>query len=1002
MRRLFIVILILFSTVLQAQQVPIFFTYENDGDTFNVCDGFIFDSGGQGGPGYSNFEYITITICPDTISEGDNDLYITTTFNVFELDETNTGTTENPDLDAMTVYNGPNIDSPTYGTYYGDELQNVAIAANNMNESGCLTFVFRANGSGTGTFTGNAVCAQPCDPPMVDAFIVDGDAPDSISVCVGTSVTFDGSASTGSDGFGISEYNWNFADGNVELSSGPIVSHVFTAPGEYPVLLTVIDDNESNACTSLNVVPLNVYVSNYPTYDQFPSDMTICIGEVVDLVGIYDFGVYDSTWTGFPQNFPINGCLPDTLLGVAQSFPFTYTEFDPSAVISSVDDVGDICVNMEHSYMGDLVIQLSCPNGTTITLQAQGGGGTQIGVPHQADSVDCPNGIGIGEGWDYCWNASAEQTWTEWVNSQIGFGFTLPEGTYAPYDPMSELIGCPLIGTWQLTVIDNWAADDGQIFEFGVGFAKSFYQENVQFTNTIGEDADSSSWDLSGPYIISNTVDLNHIIIHPETIGSYEYDYWVVNDFGCEFDTTVTVDVIEGPEITAGPDLISCSDLVQLEGSLVGVSAPSCSNDGGVFTYCYGNNEQLVVTYCPDVPGDGTTMMSLEFLGGELDNLGDWITIHNGESALSPWIDSPWIEDLTGLGYTADNPSGCITITINSNGVNSCEDGALLPIEVSVGCTTVDDGMLWSWDPPTGLTNPNVLRPFAEVNQATTYTLSGYPIGFPACTKMDQMELNLLPFEAVIDTIFGPLNYCYGDGLTYAVESIEGAESYEWTLPTGWTGQSMDEFILSFGNASGIVGVRAFDGCGYTAPYELEVVGDTVPVPTVFTSGETLICLGADSAYTYSVLDYGPSYHWTITGADVSELTTGENVIDVQWEEEGLQTISVFASNGCGDGPVAQMEVEVSYCLGVDNTARGKELFELWPNPSDGAVFIKGDLMDTGMISVKVMNLLGQEVLKTPVSDNGHFDLNKLPSSVYLIQVFEDGDLKQISRLLKQ
>ena len=98
-------------------QLAIDFTSLNNNATFNTCNGFIIDSGGQGGTGYSNNENITITICPDT--PGD---IISIVFNLFSLDPTNTGTQNNPNVDYMAVFDGNSVAANTLGTYTGCQL----------------------------------------------------------------------------------------------------------------------------------------------------------------------------------------------------------------------------------------------------------------------------------------------------------------------------------------------------------------------------------------------------------------------------------------------------------------------------------------------------------------------------------------------------------------------------------------------------------------------------------------------------------------------------------------------------------------------------------------------------------------------------------------------------------------------------------------------------------------------------------------------------------------
>ena len=781
-----------------SQQDEISFSPINDGSTFDTCNGFIIDSGGQGGPGYSNDENFTITVCPDTIGEGDNSLYITTTFNLFDLDGTNTGTQQNPNVDFMAVYDGPDASYPSLGSYNTDELQGVSIAATTNNGSGCLTFVFYSNSQGTGQFTASATCTQPCVPPVADAFIVDGATPDSIALCIGEEVTFDGTGSTAANGFSIEEYSWNFIDGTVDNTTGPVITHSFDAPGYYDVQLTVTDDNPDNECQNLNSVPLKVFVSNYPTYSNFPEDTTLCLGDELDLTGITPgpdgFGQYDSTWTGFPGSNAIDdGCLPDTLLGISQSIPVTYSEFDPSATIESVDDIISICLNMEHSFMGDLIIQLSCPDGTTINLQEQEGGGTQIGEPDPADSVDCVNGTGIGEGYDYCWDDDADETWLEWVQANNPPDNTLASGTYQPADPLSDLIGCPLQGTWQITVIDNWAIDDGTIFEFGVTFAPEFYPDIIEFTNTVGEGADSSFWDLGDPYIIDNTSDLNQITIAPEELGTFEYNYQVVNNFGCEFDSTVTVDVIDGPEITAGPDIQVCEDPVLFQAGMANANPPECSEDAGNYTYCYEDDETLTVTYCPDNPGDGNTFMEFVINSGTVENFFDEMTVYDGDNTGAPIIGGPVGGDLSGQSFSAtNNGNGCITFEIVTDGSESCASGVFEELDISVSCNNGGNNLVWSWSPTTGLSNPNIQNPTVLVDQATTYTVSAYSAQYPGCVTTDQVDV--VPDPAVDPGIDTDTTICYNLASGPLTDYLNGTPVSGGT----WTDASGNEFPGNF------------------------------------------------------------------------------------------------------------------------------------------------------------------------------------------------------------
>lgn len=921
-----------------SQQDEISFSPANDGSTFDTCNGFIIDSGGQGGPGYSNDENFTITVCPDTIAEGDNSLYITTTFNLFDLDGTNTGTQQNPNVDFMAVYDGPDASYPSLGSYNTDGLQGVSIAATTNNGSGCLTFVFYSNSQGTGQFTASATCTQPCVPPIADAFIVNGATPDSIALCIGEEVTFDGSGSTAADGFNIEEYSWNFIDGTIDNTTGPVITHSFDAPGYYDVQLTITDDNPDNECQNLNVVPLKVFVSNYPTYYNFPENTTICLGDELDLIGITPgpdgFGQYDSTWTGFPGSNAIDdGCLPDTLLGISQSIPVTYTEFDPSATIESEDDILSICLNMEHSFMGDLIIQLSCPDGTTINLQEQEGGGTQIGEPDPADVVDCVNGTGIGVGYDYCWDNDADQTWLEWVQANNPADNTLASGTYQPADPLSDLIGCPLQGTWQITVIDNWAIDDGTIFEFGVTFAPEFYPDIIEFTNTVGEDADSSFWDLGDPYIIDNTSDLNQITILPEELGSFEYNYQVVNNFGCEFDSTVTVDVIDGPEITAGPNLTYCEDPVQIQADVdnanpgditwswspaTGLSDPNIQNpfvevsQATVYTLsaffndfpgCVATDEVLIAPDAEADPGIDTdstlcfnspTSLLTDYLNGNPAPGGIWTDVNGNEveNSFNP-TEFPEGTNLN-LTYTVsngtcENSSNLILTVLPATDPSCCQTNAAAGQD-DVACSliyelqaqpTVGTGE-WTGPPEvtfSDINDPNATATCTSPGGSMTLVWTDYN-GFQ-CSASDQVTIQ---FSDSLNVLAVPSDTrCYNECSGSAVAIASGGTAPGGSYSFDWNDNGVAGLTPSLRDSlcTGTFMLRVTDNFGCTDSTVFSI-GEPASQEISITQSPPLCadsCNGEIIIQSPGAVDYSFDGGDTFQSSDKAKVCGGEHVV---------------------------------------------------------------------------------------------------------------------------
>ena len=139
-------------------------------------------------------------------------------------------------------------------------------------------------------------------------------------------------------------------------------------------------------------------------------------------------------------------------------------QFSPGQVLLDASlEIDNLYINMEHSYMGDLVIYLICPNGQSIQVHDQAGAGTYLGEP--VDDEAEPNTPGVG--YDYYWSPDA--TNGSWGDN--AGGGTLPAGTYQSAQTFAYLDGCPLNGVWQIEICDLLGIDNGFVFNACINFA---------------------------------------------------------------------------------------------------------------------------------------------------------------------------------------------------------------------------------------------------------------------------------------------------------------------------------------------------------------------------------------------------------------------------------------------------------------------------------------------------------------------------------------------------
>jgi len=505
------------------------------------CVGAFLDSGGEGASGYQDNENFTSTICPNGGGPA-----ISLQFITFTLSTAGTAPT-----DQLTIYDGPDTSSPLIGTWSGSDSPGI-ISASFANISGCLTLVFTSNESGQGVFSAILTCFQPCEPPTPVATM--GESIPAL-VCQGEVLNFDATASFAAAGFSVVGYAWDFDDGLQDSTSGPTISHSFAAPGEYLVQVTVTDDND---CESTSLVDLQILVSTTPSFLGTVGDTTICQGDSVHLVG----ATTAVTWSALPEaNFGDGIYLPDDQ-GIPFNSTLTFSGFSPGATLTTINDLESVCVSMEHSYMGDLIIFITCPNGQTTTFHQQGGNGTFIGNALDGETVPPTPG----ECWEYCWSPTATNgTWIENLGTS-----PIPSGTYESVEPMDQLVGCPLNGIWTFTVVDQFGADDGFLCSWELNFNPALFPELTSYTPVLGwSTADSVNW--SGNGFTPDPINFLEGYAFPTDPGVFDYVLEVTDNFGCTYDTTITITVNPSPQ---GPILIAGDNVVCADG-LAFLNAPA-------------------------------------------------------------------------------------------------------------------------------------------------------------------------------------------------------------------------------------------------------------------------------------------------------------------------------------------------------------------------------------------------------------------------------------------
>ncbi len=227
------------------------------------------------------------------------------------------------------------------------------------------------------------------------------------------------------------------------------------------------------------------------TYQWFPGGQTT---EDINNLPAGDYSVVVTDANGCTSSQIVLGgtfgggqlALPDGN-GVSYNTTIDITGFPANETIQTGTDLEEMCVNIEHSYLGDLEIRLICPSGQSAILKPQPGGlGTYLGAPNDTQGGGEPAGTGF----DYCFSMNAplgtilqENTNGNWVTAGNPPNNSMTPGTYTPDQSFDNFIGCPLNGTWTLQVTDNISIDDGFVFDWNVSFSGSGSNDSLAIVN---------------------------------------------------------------------------------------------------------------------------------------------------------------------------------------------------------------------------------------------------------------------------------------------------------------------------------------------------------------------------------------------------------------------------------------------------------------------------------------------------------------------------------------
>lgn len=404
---------------------------------------------------------------------------------------------------------------------------------------------------------------------------------------------------------------------------------------------------------------------------------------------VFQYHVFGQTFTATP-----NGAIIDN---TTQCFDITVSGVGN---ISSNYGLASVCLNINHTYVGDAIISLVSPDGTQIFLS---------------------NGNGS-SGDNYTGTC-----FTETATNSITTGIAPFTGNFLSEEDMGTFNnGQNADGIWQLCIEDEFSGDEGTLLDFSLTFSNNpapppptipsclgnapagdLCSDATPVCNFFGYCGNTSAayspddWPELDAADCIGSIDNDSYITFVASSTTASFNVWVYNS---QFDDGIQMDVFDG-NCGSGPvTLYGCDNQMLPTGT---TGTPNIFTATGL------------------TPGNTYYLMFDGFAGDVCDY------------TLAP------LSGVSILSVAAITPGGSTTI---------CPGGTGVDLQVSGGTGT------YTWSPATGLSTTTGAIVNANPTVTTNYTVSAS--GGSDCPTSTQVTITVVPFNPfVTDTT---LSICSG------------------------------------------------------------------------------------------------------------------------------------------------------------------------------------------------------------------------------------------------
>ncbi len=312
------------------------------------------------------------------------------------------------------------------------------------------------------------------------------------------------------------------------------------------------------------------------------------------------------------------------------------------------------------------------------------------------------------------------------------------------------------------------------------------------------------------------------------------------------------------------------------------------------------------------------------------------LTVESGGSCITEQEITIQVNDLSDLNIMASQDSVCSGNTVDLNSM----------------ITASSNDFEFSWQPITGLDDPETANPSATVSEDITYTLT-ITDTVSGCSLQD--DIDLFAYESFSLDAGEDLDICTIEGTTLDVSTNAAPPlTWQWNNSAVLDNSEVQSPTLTSNEAVDLeVTLTDGNGCSQSDSVSLSLLYP----PQDLLGANVEICSGDSEQLQSSFVGPDYSYLWS----------NNENSSSITVEETGVYTLAVETPEGCvfSDSIVVETDESLSFDLGPDRSLCEGETADL-AGPSNGFGF----LWNTGETSASIQVTTSGVYSLTASNDN--------------------------------